>query len=98
MQLYAILRRGIATPDDVEAVATRSAEELDKRADQVRKIRSYILAEPDGRLGTICIYEATDPDAIYEHGRAASLAVDEVIKVNAIDVVRPDPVSVVLPE
>jgi hypothetical protein len=94
MHLYAILRRGIASPDDVEAVAARSADELDKRADQVRKIRSYVLAEPDGRLGSICIYEATDPEAIYEHGRAASLAVDEVIKVDAIDVVRPDPPSV----
>ena len=97
MHLYAIRRRSIASPDDVEAVAARSADELDKRAGRVRRIRSYILAEPDGRLGTICIYEATEPEAIYEHGRAADLAVDEVIKVNAIDVLRPDPASVLAP-
>ena len=91
MNLYAIVRRNIAAPDDLAAVAARSAAELDRRADQVRKIRTYVLAEPDGRLGTICLYEATSPAAIYEHGTAADLPVDDVVKVAAIDVVRPDP-------
>jgi hypothetical protein len=91
MNLYAIVRRNIATPDELEAVAARSAAELDKRADDVRRVRSYVIAEPDGRLGTICLYEATSPAAIHEHGAAAGLPVDEVVQVTAIDVARPDP-------
>jgi len=42
-------------------------------------------------LGAICLYEATDPDAIREHARAARIPCDEVVQVVAIDVKRPDP-------
>jgi len=91
MDLYAIMRRNVTTSDELAAVDARSTAELDKRADRVRKIRTYVIAEPDGRLGTICIYEATSPAAIYEHGTAANLPVDEIMKVAAIDVKRPDP-------
>lgn len=91
MNFYAIVRRNIATPADLPAVAARSAAELDKRADRVRRIRSYVLAEPDGRLGTICLYEATSPAAIREHGEAAAIPVDDIVQVTAIDVARPDP-------
>ena len=34
--------------------------------DQVRWIRSYVVREADGRLGTVCIYQATDATAIRE--------------------------------
>lgn len=91
MNLYAIRRRSIATAGELEAVAARSAAELERRADQVRKIRTYVLAEPDGRIGTICLYEATSPEAVYQHALAADLPADEVVQVTAIDVVRPDP-------
>jgi hypothetical protein len=91
MNTYAIFRRSLCTPDELAQVDTRSTAELDKRADQVRKIRSYVLAEPDGRLGTICIYQATGPEVIYEHGRAANLTVDEVVPINLVDVLLPDP-------
>lgn len=93
MQLYAIRRRSVASPETLEAVDSRSNAELARRADEVRKIRSYLLAEPDGRLGSICIYEATGPQAIYDHGRAADVAVDEVVEITGIDVARPDPVA-----
>jgi hypothetical protein len=52
MQLYGILRRnGWATP---EAAAARSTEEGDKDRSGVRWIRSYLLAEESGELGTFC--------------------------------------------
>ena len=59
--------------------------------DQVRWIRSYVTSEADGRLGTICIYEATSPEAIREHARCAELPVDEIISIADTVVVRPDP-------
>jgi hypothetical protein len=55
------------------------------------KIRTYVLGELDGRLGTICVYEANDPDAVREHARAARIPCDEVVPIVAIDVKRPDP-------
>ena len=91
MTLYAIFRRDGFHPNEIDAADQRSNEELARRPDHVRKIRTYVLDEPGGRLGTICLYEATNPDAVREHARAAQLPCDEVIQVVAIDVKRPDP-------
>ena len=33
-------------------------------ADKVRWIRSYVVQEKDGTLGTCCIYQAVSPEAI----------------------------------
>ena len=43
----------------------------------MRWIRSYVVAEESGELGTFCIYEAESPEAIRAHGAAADLPVDE---------------------
>lgn len=94
MNLYAIFRRPLCSPDELEAVDQRSRVELDKRADQVRKIRSFVLEEDDGAVGTICFYEAVSPQAVRAHAKAADLPVHDIVKVNAIDVERPDPVRV----
>ena len=91
MKLYAIFRRRGWTPTDIEAADARSNAESAKRADQLRKIRSYVLDEPDGTLGTICIYQAVSPEAIVEHSRAADLPCDDVVEITAIDIHRPDP-------
>ena len=56
-----------------------------------RRIRSYVLSEPDGRVGTVCIYEASSPEAIRDHASRAQLAADEIIRVADTVVVRPDP-------
>jgi hypothetical protein len=50
-----------------------------------------VTAEPDGRVGTICIYQAVSPEAIHEHARQARLPVDEVVPISATVLVRPDP-------
>jgi hypothetical protein len=95
MELYAILRRnGWRDGDDLGAAAQRSTLEGEKAQDDVRWIRSYVLAEEDGTLGTICIYQASSPDAIRSHAGAADLPVTEVIPVADTVVVRPDPSSV----
>ena len=92
MQLYAILRRhGWRTGGDLEEAAKRSTEEGDRRPDEIRWIRSYVLAEEDGTVGTVCIYEAASPEAIRSHAEAADLPVDEVIPIADTVIVREDP-------
>jgi hypothetical protein len=93
MQLYAILRRnGFRDGADLEAAAERSTIEGDKTPNEVRWIRSYVLSEENGSLGTVCIYEASSPEAIRAHAAAADLPVDEIVPVADTVIVRPDPV------
>ena len=92
MDLYVIVRRkGWATPGDLEEAAKRSTAEGDKDGSGVRWIRSYVLAEDSGEVGTFCIYEAESPEAIRAHADAADLPVDEVVPVADTVLVRPDP-------
>ncbi len=95
MQLYAILRRnGWRSPQDLGEAAERSTKVGDEEMpDDVRWIRSYVLDEGAGSVGTICIYQATGPDAIRKHAKLAGLPVDEVIPIADTVLVRPDPVS-----
>jgi hypothetical protein len=92
MDLYGILRRnGWATPEDLQVAATRSSEEGDKPDSGVRWIRSYVLAEESGEVGTFCVYEGESPEAIRAHAKAAGLPADEVIPIADTVVIRPDP-------
>jgi uncharacterized protein DUF4242 len=92
METYVILRRGgWRTADDLRAAAERSTAEGDKMPDDVRWIRSYVLAEPTGEVGTVCIYQASSPEAIRAHASRADLPVDEIIAVADTVLVRPDP-------
>ena len=95
METYVILRRGgWRTADDLAAAAERSTAEGERMPEDIRWIRSYVLEEGQG-LGTVCIYEASSPEAIHAHADAAGLPVTEVIKVADTVIVRPDPVSAV---
>ena len=93
MQTYVILRRSAwETAEDLEAAAGRSAMVADEEMDdQVRWIRSYVIEEEDGTLGTVCIYQAEDEDAVMEHANRAELAADEVLPVANTVIVRDDP-------
>ncbi len=94
MQLYAILRRnGWRSGGDLEQAAARSTAEGDRSPDDIRWIRSYVLSEESGELGTVCIYQASSPEAIRKHAEAADLPVDEIIAVADTVIVRPDPVA-----
>lgn len=95
MNLYGILRRdGWGTPADLQAAAERSTQEGEKPGSGVRWIRSYVLAEESGKVGTFCVYEADSPEAIRAHAAAADLPVDEIVPIADTVVVRPDPASV----
>jgi Protein of unknown function (DUF4242) len=59
--------------------------------DDIRWIRSYVLDEGAGSVGTVCIYEASSPEAIRKHADLAGLPVDEIIGVADTVIVRPDP-------
>jgi Nickel responsive protein SCO4226-like len=93
MQLYAVLRRrGWRSADDLEAAAERSRQVGDEQmSDDIRWIRSYVLEEGAGAVGTVCIYEASSPEAIHEHASRADLPVYEIIPVADTVIVREDP-------
>ena len=93
MDLYAIIRRdGWATGGDLEQAAARSSDVGDNQmSDDIRWIRSYVLGETSGSLGTVCIYEASSPEAIRDHAQRADLPVTEIIPISNTVVVRPDP-------
>jgi thiamine biosynthesis protein ThiC len=90
---YVILRRsGWRSGDELGEAAERSKQVGDEEmSDDIRWIRSYVLEEGGGSVGTVCIYQATSEEAIREHGKRADLPVDEVIKVVDTVLVRPDP-------
>jgi hypothetical protein len=90
---FVILRRGgWRTVEDLQEAAARSTAEGEKMPDDVRWIRSYVTAEPDGSVGTVCIYQSSSPEAIRAHASEADLPVDEIVKVADTVIVRPDPV------
>jgi len=92
METYVILRRsGWRTAEDLQEAAARSTAEGERMPDDIAWIRSYVLAEHDGSVGTVCIYEASSPEAIRRHASAAGLPVDEIVAVADTVVVRPDP-------
>ena len=94
MQLYVIQRRnGFRDAQDLQEAAARSTAEGDKDGSGVRWIRSYVVQEESGELGTFCIYEGESPEAIRAHAEASEMACDEIVPILDTVVVRPDPVS-----
>jgi len=95
MQTYVILRRaGWSSPADLGVAAERSKRVGDDdMPDDIRWIRSYVLEEGGGSVGTVCIYQASSPEAIRKHAELADLPVDEIIAVADTVVIRPDPVA-----
>jgi hypothetical protein len=93
METYIILRRSAwGSPDELSEAAARSKAVGEEQMSQdIRWIRNYVLAEPDGRVGTVCVYEATGPQAIRDHAERAGLAVDEIVPVADTVVIRADP-------
>ncbi len=95
MELYAIRRRDAwTTAEELGECAVRSAAEGDKPGSGVRWIRSYVVTEVDGGLGTVCIYEAESPEAIRTHAHRVGMPADEITPIADTVIVRPDPVTV----
>ena len=93
MKTYVILRRsGWRSGEELGVAAERSRQVGDEEmSDDIRWIRSYVLAEEGGSVGTVCIYQATSEQAIREHASRADLPADEIIEVADTVLVRPDP-------
>jgi thiamine biosynthesis protein ThiC len=93
VQTYVILRRsGWQSGAELEEAAARSKQVGDEEmSDDIRWIRSYVLDEGSGPVGTVCVYQASSPEAIREHARQADLPADEIIPVADTVIVRPDP-------
>ena len=93
MNLYAIRRRDFwGTVEELQASAARSAEVGDEMSDDIRWIRSYVVQEESGKLGTVCIYEGSSAEKVREQAERAGMPADEVIEVADTVIVRPDPV------
>jgi hypothetical protein len=91
LDTYVILRRsGWRSGEELQEAAARSTAEGERMPDDIRWIRSYVLEEGNG-VGTVCIYQASSPEAIRAHAAAADLPVDEIVRVADTVIVRPDP-------
>jgi hypothetical protein len=95
LKLYAIRRRdGWKTAEELQAAAETSARIGDEEMSaDIRWIRSYVLAEDDGTLGTVCIYQASSPEKVREHASRVGMPADEITEIADTVVVRPDPVE-----
>lgn len=96
MNTYVILRRcGWTSISDLErAAGVSSRVGTQEMPDRVRWIRSYVIRETDDSLGTVCIYQASDPESVREHARRAGLPCDVIFPVADTVVINDDPVPV----
>ena len=94
MNLYVIRRpAGWQTPEQLQAAAARSKHVGDEEMSaDIRWIRSYVVHETEGALGTFCIYQASSPEKVREHAARAGLPATDVLEVADTVLVRPDPV------
>lgn len=95
METFVIRRRG-AWKDAAELQATAGVSLRvgnDEMSDRIRWIRSYVVQEDDGTLGTVCIYQASDAAAIREHARRVGMPAHEINSVVDTVVIRQDPVK-----
>ena len=92
-KLFVIRRRdGWPTAEALQEAAARSSSVGDEEmSDDIRWIRSYVVKESDGKLGTVCIYQASSAEKVLEHASRAGLPADEISEVVDTVLVRPDP-------
>ena len=92
MDLFIIRRHGIwSNEDELAATNKKSIEVGEEMRDRLRWIRSYAVAEEDGRIGSVCIYEASDVEAIREHGQRIGAPSEDIRVVRGTAVKRADP-------
>ena len=94
MTLYAIRRRDFwGPPGELQATAAKSAQVGEEMADDVRWIRTYVVEEESGKLGTLCIYQGTSAEKVREQAERTGMPADEITLVADTVIVRPDPVA-----
>jgi uncharacterized protein DUF4242 len=93
MKTYVIRReQAWQSAEELEATAARSKAVAESDfPDDISWIRSYVIAEPGGTLGTVCIYQASGPEAVRDHAGRVDMPADEILEVADTVVIRPDP-------
>lgn len=93
MQLYVIRRRNAwKNAKELERTASISARVgNEEMSDKVRWIRSYVVQEEDGNLGTVCIYQAISAEAIKDHANRVGMPAHEITPIARTVVIRNDP-------
>lgn len=93
MKTYVIRReKAWQNGEELEVAAGRSKEVAENDfPDSISWIRSYVIAEPGGTLGTVCIYQASSPEAVRDHAGRVGMPADEILEVADTVVIRPDP-------
>jgi hypothetical protein len=93
MNLYTIRRRDFwGTPEELKASAEKSAQVGAQMTDDVRWIRTYVVHEDSGKLGTLCVYEGTSVEKVREQAERTGMPADEITLVADTVIVNPDPV------
>jgi hypothetical protein len=93
MKTYVIRReKAWQNPQELEAAAEKSKQVAESDfPDDIRWIRSYVIGEDGGTLGTVCIYQASGEDAVRDHAGRVGMPADEILEVVDTVVIRPDP-------
>jgi Nickel responsive protein SCO4226-like len=93
MKTYVIRReKAWQNPQELEAAAERSKQVAEGDfPDDISWIRSYVIGEPGGTLGTVCIYQASGDEAVRDHAGRVGMPADEILEVVDTVVIRPDP-------
>ena len=93
MGLYVILRRsGWKSGEELEAAAARSKQVADEQMpDDIKWIRTYVVQEESGKLGTLCVYEGTSAEKVREQAERTGMPADEVAQVVDTVIVNADP-------
>ncbi|MGH2923368.1 MAG: nickel-binding protein [Solirubrobacterales bacterium] len=93
MKTYAIRReRAWENGDELEKTAAKSKEvAASDFPDDIAWMRSYVIAEDGGTLGTICIYQASSEEAVREHAKRVDMPADEILEIGDTVIIRPDP-------
>ena len=95
MKTFVITRpNGWSSNQELEIAAGVSARiGNEEMPDKVRWIRSYVTRHEGGRIGTVCIYQATNPEAVREHARRVGMPADTITEIAETVIIRPDPSS-----
>jgi hypothetical protein len=93
MKTYVIRREHAwQSAEELEATAARSKEVAESDfPDDISWIRSYVISETGGSLGTVCIYQASDIDSVRRHAERVDMPADEILEVADTVIIRPDP-------
>jgi hypothetical protein len=91
-RVYLVRRRGFWKTDAELAHSAAQARRVGDHEMPTRVcwLRSYAVREADGTLGTWCLYQSVDAQALMEHAARAGIPADEITPVLGCHVFRDD--------